>query len=266
MKNSGLTLVTGASSGIGRELAILAGEKGRGVILVARRAERLETLAGRLRDSYGVRAETIVLDLAAPDSPERLHQEVVKRRLDVDALINNAGFGNLGAFHETPLPTLLDMVQLNVTALTHLTHLFLPGMLARKRGAILNVASTAALQPGPLMAVYYATKAYVLSFSEAITEELKDTGVTVTALCPGPVRTEFQARAGTEGSNLVRLGIMDARTAAAAGYRAMEKGRPVVIPGTLNRIGALAVRLSPRAVVRPLVKRLNESTGRSPAP
>jgi len=173
--------------------------------------------------------------------------------------MNNAGFGSLGRFHETPSDRQLSMLCLNVVTLTHLTHLFLPPMLERHRGRILNVASTAGLQPGPWMAVYYASKAYVLSFTEAIAEELRGTGVTATALLPGPTRTEFQSRADMAGSRLIRMGMADARSVAEAGYRGMEAGRAVVIPGISNKALSLVVRLSPRWTVRRVVSWLNRS-------
>lgn len=253
------TLVTGASSGIGRELAILSAERRRNVILVSRGEERLASLASDLRSRHAVDAVVIPKDLSEPEAPPKLFAEVERRELAVDALVNNAGFGTHGPFHETSVDTQLEMLRLNVTALTHLTHLFLPRMLRAGRGRILNVASTAAFQPGPLMAVYYASKAYVLSFSEALAEELRGSGVTVTALCPGPTRTEFQARARMEESNLVRFGLADARSVAEAGFRAMESGRAVVVPGLANRLLALSVRLSPRALVRRIVKQINRS-------
>lgn len=256
-----VTLVTGASAGIGKELATIAAEKGKDLVLVARRAETLEALGRALTDRHGVRVEVLPLDLEASEAPERLARALAERRLDVHTLINNAGYGNLGAFHESEPEVLLGMVRLNVMALTHLTRLFLPSMVEKGRGRVLNVASTAGFEPGPLMAVYYATKAYVVSFSEALAEELRGTGVTVTALCPGPVLTEFQSRAGMENSNLFRLGATPPRPVAEAGYRAMERGRVMVVPGLLNKLGELAVKVSPRAWVRPVVKRINQTTG-----
>ena len=226
-------------------------------MLLARSRDKLEALGKTLQDRNSVRVEIVARDLAAPNAVERTRSDVEGRGLEIGTLINNAGFGNLGGFHETALDMQLSMLHLNIEALTELTHRFLPPMIARGRGQILNVASTAALQPGPFMAVYYATKAYVLSFSEAIAEELRGTGVTVTALCPGPTRTEFQARANMGGSRLARFGLQDARPVAELGYRAMERGHAVAIPGLLNRLMALSVRLSPRAAVRRVVRHLN---------
>ncbi len=224
---------------------------------MARSEDKLSELAREIRDSHGVRAEVVALDLGAPEAPEALFREMRRRELEVEALVNNAGFGSLGRFHETPLERQLEMLRLNVVALTHLTHLFLPPMVARRRGRILNVASTAGLQPGPYMAVYYASKAYVLSFTEALAEELRGTGVTSTALLPGPTRTEFQSRADMAESRLVRFGMADARSVAEAGYRGMEAGRVVVIPGITNNVGSLLVRLTPRWAVRRVVSWLN---------
>jgi short-subunit dehydrogenase len=253
----GFTLITGASTGIGRELALLAASRGRSLVLVARSEDKLEELARTVSDGNGVRAESIALDLSEPEAPEALAREIQRRDITIEVLVNNAGFGSLGRFHETGVERQLEMLRLNVLALTHLTHLFLGPMLARRRGRILNVASTAGLQPGPYMAVYYASKAYVLSFSEALAEELRGTGVTSTALLPGPTRTEFQSRADMAESRLVRFGMADARSVAEAGYRGMEAGKVVVIPGITNKAGSLLVRVSPRAAVRRVVSWLN---------
>ena len=254
---STFTLVTGASTGIGRELATLCAAHKRNLVLLARSEDKLSSLAESLRSEHGVRVEVLVQDLSEPDAAEKTRAEITSRGLDVGALINNAGFGYLGPFQQAESSNQLEIVLVNITALTHLTRLFLPDMVARGRGQILNIASTAAFQPGPFMAVYYATKAYVLSFSEALTEELRGTGVTVTALCPGVTATGFQARARMADSGLIRLGTQDARFVAEVGYRAMVKGKAVAIPGRLNRFLALLVRLSPRFAVRRVVRRLN---------
>jgi hypothetical protein len=251
------TLVTGASSGIGRELSVLCAADKKNLVLVARSEDKLSELAEWLRAKHGVRAEVLVQDLGAPRAAEHIWNEVTARGLEIDALVNNAGFGYLGAFHDAEIDNQLDMLQLNIVVLTHLTRLFLPEMIARGRGQILNVASTASFQPGPFMAVYYATKAYVLSFSEALAEELRGTGVTVTALCPGVTATGFQARAQSADSRLIRFGMQDARFVAEAGYRAMVQGKAVAIPGVANRLLTLLVRLSPRFVVRRVVRHLN---------
>jgi short-subunit dehydrogenase len=251
------TLITGASTGIGRELAELCAADRRNVVLLARSEDKLQSLADALRERYAVDVEVLVQDLEKPEAPETTRAELSSRGVEIDALINNAGFGYLGPFHEADPDNQLGMLQLNVTALTQLTRLFLPDFVARGRGQILNIASMASFQPGPFMAVYYATKAYVLSFSEALSEELRGTGVTVTALCPGVTATGFQARARTADSNLIRFGTQDARGVARVGYRAMVRGKAVAIPGLANRFLALVVRLSPRAAVRRVVRRLN---------
>jgi short-subunit dehydrogenase len=250
-------LVTGASSGIGLELAGLLARDRYDLVLVARSRERLETVARGLAEEFGILARPLAADLSDPAAPAAIAAELSATPIDV--LVNDAGFGAHGLFAALPLEEQLAMIRVNVTALTHLTGLFLPPMLARRSGRILNVASTAAFQPGPLMAVYYATKAYVLSFSEALASETAGTGVTVTALCPGPVPTEFQRRAGTEKTTLVSGPLsVPARTVAEAGYRGMLRGRPLVIPGAGNRTLVQALRVSPRRLVTAISRRLQE--------
>jgi uncharacterized protein len=249
-------LITGASAGIGLELARLFAADRNDLVLVARRKERLDSLAAELQRGYGVQVRVLAFDLADPKSPRAIFDAMAAEGVRVDVVVNNAGFGAVGPVVELPLERQRDMVQVNVAALTELTRLFLPGMIQRRSGGILNVASTAAFQPGPLMAVYYATKAYVLSFSEAVAEETAGSGVRVTCLAPGPTATEFAAVSGVEHKLLFRLGTMDARTAALAGYRGFRRGRSLVIPGLKNKLGAFAVRLAPRVWVRKIVKRL----------
>lgn len=254
-------LITGASAGIGRDLAGLFAADGWRLILVARRADALRALEAELRRAHGTETFILPMDLAERESPERIRKGVEKEGLTVDALVNNAGFGSFGPFVEAPAGPQLEMIQVNVSALVHLTRLFLPGMVERRSGRILNVASLAAFQPGPLMAVYYASKAFVLSFSEALTEELRGSGVTVTALCPGPTRTEFGKRADTEGTRLMSghvLKVAGSLPVAVAGYRAMLRGKPIEIPGWFNRLMAQSVRLSPRAAVRRIVRLMQE--------
>ena len=248
-------LVTGASGGIGWELARAFAAGGYDLVLVARSAGKLEQLAGELRDRHGVAVRVLAKDLAGPGAPDEIFQELEGAGVAVDALVNNAGFATFGPFAETDLASELEEIQLNVVTLTHLTKRFLPGMLARRRGGVLNVASTAAFQPGPQMAVYYATKAYVLSFSEALAEELRGSGVTVTALCPGPTATGFQARAEMQDSGLFTgpLKVMGAAAVARAGYEGFRKGNRIVIPGLINKLGVQSVRVSPRALVTRLV-------------
>jgi uncharacterized protein len=253
-------LITGASGGIGRELARLFAAGGYDLVLVARSAGRLEEVAGELRSRHGVTARVLAKDLARPESPEEVFRELEAAGVAVDVLVNNAGFATFGPFAEIDLGRELEELQLNVVTLTHLTKKFLPGMLARRRGGILNIASTAGFQPGPLMAVYYATKAYVLSFSEALAEELSGTGLTVSVLCPGPTETGFQKRAGLEDSKLFSglLQVSDAPPVARAGYEGFRAGKRVVVPGLLNKIGVQSIRVSPRALATKVVKKMQE--------
>ncbi len=249
-------LITGAASGIGRPLARCFAPDADELVLVARREDALEEVARELTDAHGITAHIIPQDLADPEAPRALFERLATDGTTVDVVVNNAGFGARGTVAELPLERQLDMVQVNVTALTHLTRLFLPGMLDRRRGGVLNVASTAAFQPGPNMAVYYATKAYVLSFTEGLAEEVRGTGLTVTCLAPGPTETRFAERAGTEGTWLTALGEMDATDVARAGYEGFRAGKTLVVPGLTNKIGALGVRFVPRALVRKVVRSL----------
>jgi short-subunit dehydrogenase len=250
-------LVTGASGGIGRALAELFAADGVDLAVVARNRHELEKLGNDWTARHAVRVYPIALDLVAPDAAQRVADVVRDRGLQLDFLVNNAGFGHFGEFRDMPLATAVEMIAVNVTALTVLTRLFLPDLVAR-RGRILNLASTASFQPGPLMAVYYATKAYVLSLSEALAEELRDSGVTVTALCPGPTATGFDARAAATESGLFKdRSLPTAEQVAAAGYRAMLAGRRVYIHGTRNWLMAQSVRLGPRALVTRFVKTLS---------
>ena len=251
-------LITGASAGIGLELARVFARNGFDLLLVARRGDALEAVAGRLEGEHGISASTFVADLALPDAPQRLFDHCAQERFPVDVLVNNAGLGLGGEFGEADVARQLNMINVNVSALTHLTGLFLPQMMLRRSGRILNVASTAAFQPGPLMAVYYATKAYVLSFSEALAEELRDTGVTVTALCPGPTRTEFAAVAEIEMSRLFAAGSASAADVAEYGYHATMKGKRVAIPGMVNKLVAQANRIAPRIISTKVSRLLQE--------
>jgi len=201
--------------------------------------------------------KTIAKDLSRPEAPEEVFAEVQRGQSPIEILVNNAGLGIYGPFAEAGLKAQLDEIQVNLTALTHLTGLFLPGMIERGSGKILNVASTAGFQPGPQMAVYYATKAYVLLFTEALAFELRSKGVTVSALCPGPTATEFQARAHMQNARLVSRAMMDARTVARAGYRGLMKNKTVIIPGFMNKLLAFTVRLSPRKLVTRIASHLN---------
>ncbi len=245
-----VTLVTGASAGLGAEFARQCRRRGDELVLVARRRDRLEGLASELGSAH-----VIAADLAEPGSSQRLLAEVEGLGLEVETLINNAGFGWAGAFVAAPAERLLQMIDLNMRSLTELCRLALPPMLERRRGFILNVASTAAFQAGPYSAVYYATKAYVLSLSEALHEESKAGGVHVSALCPGPTATEFFEVAGSPDGRLAKMAT-DPKAVVAAGIAGLERNRPIVIPGVANRIGAQASRFLPRAAMRGIVARL----------
>ena len=253
-------LITGASGGIGLELARAAAADGFDVVLLARSRERLEALGRELRAAHGVEVRVLAADLADPRAPAEAFAELARGGVAVDVLVNNAGYGTWGRFVDLDLEGELGMLQVNVVALTHLTRLFLPEMLRRARGRVLNVASTAAFQPGPLMAVYYASKAFVLSFSEALDAELAGTGVSVTALCPGPTRSGFQERARMDGARLTGglLAMQDTAAVARVGWRAMRSGRRIAIPGAVNRLLAYSVRLAPRRVITAVAHRLND--------
>lgn len=261
MSTGRTALVTGASMGIGRELARLFAADGHDLVLVARSADKLQGVADELRATHGVATRVEPADLADPAAPAALYDRLVADGIRVDFLVNNAGFGSNGRFVDLDRARELAQVQVNVTALTDLTHLFGRDMVARGFGRILNIASTAGFQPGPLMAVYYATKAYVVSFSEAVAEELRGTGVTVTAHCPGATATQFASTAGNDKTPLFAMGVADARAVARHAYRAMHRGRVVAVHGPLNLFGTLAVRLSPRALVRRLVAWVNRPRG-----
>jgi short-subunit dehydrogenase len=249
MDASKTILITGASGGIGYELAKLFARDHHNLVLVARSADKLAEVATELQ-THGVTVKTIALDLAATPAPKFLFDQLQREGIAVDILINNAGFGAFGEFARMPEEEILGQIQLNITALTLLTKLFLPPMLARRSGRIMNVASTAGFQPGPLLAVYYATKAYVISFSEAIANELRNSGITVTCFCPGATHTGFAKRAGTEKSRLFKqLGGMSAEKVALDGYRAVMAGRTLAISGAHNWLVAQSTRFAPRKMV-----------------
>jgi len=256
-----VALVTGASGGIGRDLATLFAQGGHDLVLVARDARVLDQVGAELARGQGARATIVAADLTDPAAPERVAAAVHDAGVSVDVLVNNAGYGLYGRFAETSLETELRMIQLNVSAVTHLTKHFLPAMLGRGAGRILNVASTAAFLPGPLMAVYYATKAYVLSYSEALAEEVAGTGVTVTCLCPGPTRTGFQARARMDESRLFRgPTTMSSKAVARAGYEGVMRGERLVIPGAVNKAVVQSLRVAPRRLVTRIARALNDRT------
>src|ERR1700739_1286459 len=242
-------LITGASGGIGYELAKLFARDHYNLILVARTADKLAQVANELQ-AHGVTVKTIALDLAQPPAAKFLFDQLQREGISIDILINNAGFGAYGDFADIPEEEILGKINLNITALTELTRLFLPPMISRRSGRVMNVASTAGFQPGPLLAVSYAPKAYVISFSEAIANELRHSGVTVTCFCPGATHTGFAKRAGTEKSRLFKqLGGMSAEKVALDGYRAVMAGRSLAISGLHNWIIAEVTRFAPRKMV-----------------
>lgn len=260
--NQGRTaLITGASGGIGYELAKLFAQDGYNLVLVARSEQKLLQIAQDFTSQYEIKVEIIVKDLALPSAPTEIFTKLQHAGIKVDVLVNNAGFGSYGFFHETDLASELELLQVNIVGLTHLTKLFLPEMVQQGFGKVLNVSSGAAFQPGPLMAVYFASKAYVLSFSEAIANELEGTGVSVTALCPGPTTSGFQSRAAMAESKLVRgQKIMDATTVAKIGYRGLMSNKTVVIPGIKNKLLAEAVRFTPRKLVVNISRSMNSQS------
>jgi uncharacterized protein len=255
--NSETVLVTGASSGIGRELARCFAADGSRLVLTARNMEALQSLADELRRAHNTEATVLTADLSRPEAPERIFAELQGRGITVDVLVNNAGFGACGKFVELPLPRQLEMLQVNITALTHLTGLLLPGMVHRRRGGILNVASVAGFVPGPGMAVYYATKACVLSFTEALAEELAGTNVTATALCPGPTATNFGKVAQADKARMIRLARMTAEAVALGGFRSFRKKQVVAVPGLQSRLLILISRCAPRVLVRKIAAKFN---------
>ena len=251
-------LITGASKGIGKEFARIHASKGDNLVLVARSADQLELLKNELEAQYKtIYIELLIKDLAKPKSAHEVYEELQSKDIQIDYLINNAGIGEFGFFADTDWGRFEKMIDLNVKTLTHLCHLFLSGMIERKQGRIMNVASTAAFQPGPMMAVYFATKSYVLHLSEALNNEAKEHGVTVTAFCPGPTDTYFLQDSKMEKSNLVKyINLSSTHAVALSGYKAMMKNRPVKIYGFFNRMIAFSVRLVPRKWVVSLSRKM----------
>jgi short-subunit dehydrogenase len=252
-------LITGASSGIGLELArVFAGNK-INLVLVARNEGKLKALASELQNQNGVTVHYLVKDMSDYNTAKEIYDWCKHQNIQIDYLVNNAGFGDFGMFAESNWEKQLHMINLNITALTYLTHLFLPGMINRKQGKVLNLASCAAFQPGPTMAVYYATKAYVLHFSEAIANEVADKGVTVTALCPGATESGFQAAANMEESKLVKgRKLPTSKEVATYGYEAMMKGKAVAIHGTMNYLMANSIRFAPRSWVVKIARMIQD--------
>ncbi len=253
-----LALITGASGGIGLEIARLFARDGYDLALVARSADRLEVVAAELRARGNIVVTAFAQDLSAPGAARIVFGQIPA----CDVLVNNAGFASNGRFAELDEARILDEISLDVTALTQLTRLYLPGMIERKHGRVLNVASTAAFLPGPNMAVYYASKAYVLSFSEALAEEVRGTGVSVTCLCPGATATGFANRAEMTATRLMRGPQADAGDVARAGYDGLHAGKPVVVPGITNKILSWTAHLTPRRMLLWLSRKAVErSTG-----
>jgi short-subunit dehydrogenase len=252
-------LITGASSGIGLELAKCFAADGCRLILVARNTDALEKLADELRHKNKIEAIVLTADLSLPQTPKQVFDKLSTQKISVDVLVNNAGFGAHGAFVEMSLPWHLEMLQVNIAALTELTGLFLPGMIERKRGGILNVGSVAGFQPGPGMAVYYATKAYVLSFTEALAEELRGTGLIVSVLCPGPTESNFGNVARRKKIRQLNTAKMSAEAVALHGHRAFRNGKITAVPGIQNYIFIFLNRIFPRWLPRKIVKFYNRT-------
>ncbi len=265
-------LITGAASGIGYQLAYIFARNSYNLVLVDKQEQKLAEIADNFTKQFSIFVKTFAKDLSVPTSPAEIFAELQQASIKVDVLVNNAGFGTYGVFAETDLDTELKMLQVNIVSLTYLTKLFLKDMVEQGYGKILNVASAAAFQPGPLMAVYFATKAYVLSFSEAIASELEGTGITVTALCPGPTASAFQETAAMSDSKIASVNraamsdskiasvnrMMDTETVAKIGYRSLMANKTVVVPGVRNKILTESVRFTPRKLVTKVVKRMHE--------
>jgi short-subunit dehydrogenase len=252
-------LITGASNGIGYELAVVMAQKGHHLLLVARSEDKLKALQLQLEKSYSIQVIVYALDLSKDSAPEELARYVEHEKISISILINNAGFGDYGYFHEADWGKLNNMIDLNIKSLTHLTHLLLPQMVAAKKGKIMNVASIAAFLPGPLMATYYATKAYVLSLSEALSNELSSYGITVTALCPGPTESGFQQAAALDSSKLMEGRKMpSSKTVAEYGYKAMMQGKAVAVEGFMNKVMVGSIRFTPRSWAVKIVRRMQD--------
>lgn len=252
-------LITGASGGLGLSFVNIFARDGYDVVLVARNGDRLEEIKKDIESKYKVKATVIAKDLCASNGAQEVYSATKQAGIEINVLVNNAGFGDFGEFHRSDLSKQVRMVDLNCIALMELCHLYIPDMIKSKSGNILNVDSIAAFQPGPLMSVYYATKAFVFSFSQALTRELKGTGVKVTALCPGPIRTNFDAAADLGESGLFKnLKVWDADVVAEFGYKNMKKGKSFCVCGFLNKLIVFSNRLAPRALVRNMVYNLQK--------
>lgn len=251
-------LVTGASAGLGTLFAHALAREGRSLVLVARRAERLDSIATEIRAAHTVTVKTIAMDLSAAHAPESLFSILENDGILIDTLINNAGFGARGAFIDIDLAMQAEMVDLNCRTVMALCHRALPAMIERGDGAILNLASVAAFLPGPYMSTYYATKAFVLSLSQALHEEVKDKGVRVCALCPGPTNTEFASVAGLTNSSLFKVNVADAATVVQDGMAALRANKAVEVSGLSNKLLIAALRLAPRSLARRIAMRVQK--------
>ena len=247
-------LITGASTGIGYELAKLLAEDGKNLIIVSRNKERLEQVKTEIENKYGKRVRVLPRDLSDSKAPSEIFSEVEKEGVDVDVLVNNAGFGVFSLFSETDFQEELEMIQLHIYSLTYLTKLFLKKMLENKFGRILNVASLIGFLPVPLFSVYSASKAYVLHFSEALANELKGTGVSVTCLCPSPTDTLFNKRGNVENSKSAKGMMIDAATAAEAGYKALKRGKVIIVPGMKGKPLVILTRIAPRNLTTKMMR------------
>lgn len=261
IERSGLTaLVTGGSGGIGLELAKQFASHGHDLVITARHRDALEAVAGTLEGKYGVKVTVVAADLTDPDAPQRVFDAIEAEKIDIQFLVNNAGFGLGGAYADTDIKRELEMVQVNIIALMQLTKMFMPTMMKRKSGRILNVASTAAFLPGPLMSVYYASKAFVLSFSQALDEELRDSGVSVTCLCPGSTATKFAETAGLQNSKLfAAIGGTTAEQVAQYGFDALMRGERVAVVGLKNKVMVQAERFAPRKLLATIARKAQEN-------
>ena len=253
-------LITGASEGIGYELVKLFAKNGYDCVLAARNKQKMDQLAAEVEKNFGITTRVIAKDLSLPEASQEIFDELNAAGVTVDVLINNAGLGLCGEFAKSDMKMNMHLLQVNLLTLTKLTWLFLPGMLKRKSGKIMNVGSIASFAPSPNFALYNASKAYVLFFSEALREELKGTGVSVTCLCPGATATQWQARAGAVGIRLNKVRIVDAKIVAETGYKGLMKGKRVVVPGLDNKITVLSSQLAPRAMILKVAKFLTQKT------
>lgn len=254
----GYALITGASGGIGRQLAYHFAEDGYSLVLVARSKEKLEELKKELENNYSISVLISIKDLSKQEEALKLYDEIKQQRITVQFLVNNAGFGLYGTFIETSWAEEADMIDLNIKTLTYLTKLFLPEMVERNEGRILNIASVASFLPGPLMAVYYATKAYVLSFTEALENELKDTNITISALCPGPTKTGFSDRANLSSSKLFESGALHVEDVAKVGYEQFMRGKTIIILGAKFKVATMLPRFFPRKLITKVVRSMQE--------